>query len=44
MVMILNQKNSNFLRFCDFNFKEIPKFLDFGINGVIVANVDSKKS
>lgn len=44
IVMILNQKKIPiFLRFADFNFKEIPKFLDFGINGVIVANVDSQK-
>lgn len=43
IVMILNQKKIPiFLRFADFNFKEIPKFLDFGINGVIVSNVDSQ--
>ena len=44
IVLILNQKKIPiFLRFADFNFEEIPKFLDFGINGVIVANVDSQK-
>ena len=42
IISILNAKKIPVLiRFAKFNYKDAPKFLDYGINGVIVSDVSS---
>ena len=44
IITLLNiKKIPIFMRFAKFNIHEIPKFLDFGINGIILSDVNSQK-
>ena len=44
IITLLNiKKIPIFMRFAKFNIYEIPKFLDFGINGIILSDVNSQK-
>ncbi len=41
-ILFLNSRNVPvFMRFAKFNIKDAPKFLDFGINGIIASDVNS---
>ena len=44
VILFLNAKKIPiFMRFAKFNISEMPKFLDFGIDGIIASEVSSNK-